>query len=175
MIRFFVPGVPAPGGSKNPIPIPDPKGPYIRVRDMRRVRIVMADAGGKANKAWKRAVAVAARKAYTGEPVDFPLVTAFEFVVARPKSHYRTGKFAGQLKPDAPELPAVSPDVLKLARSTEDALNGIVWVDDSRNVTERMGKRYARMGEGTGCWVEVAGVFARDDAQLRGSGSDDAE
>jgi Holliday junction resolvase RusA-like endonuclease len=36
----------------------------------------------------------------------------------------------------------VAPDTLKLARAVEDALSGIVWVNDSRIVDERIRKRW---------------------------------
>jgi hypothetical protein len=39
------------------------------------------------------------------------------------------------------------PDLSKLARSTEDALTGVAWVDDSRVAQYvRLGKHYARTG-----------------------------
>jgi crossover junction endodeoxyribonuclease RusA len=160
-IRFHVPGIPAPGGSKNPIPIPDPSGPYVRVKDRRRVRIVLADAGGDRNKEWRRRVYSAAGEAFKGVPPSSEAVwLVIEFVVPRPKGHYRTGKFAGVLRPDAPLYPTVAPDLTKLVRSTEDAMKGVAWVDDSAVVYQRVTKRYAVGAEAAGANIEVCPIFA---------------
>jgi Holliday junction resolvase RusA-like endonuclease len=47
------------------------------------------------------------------------------------------------------------PDVLKLCRATEDALNGVVWRDDSRNVCMHIEKVYAEPGEPEGAHIRV--------------------
>lgn len=57
------------------------------------------------------------------------------FTLARPRSHYGTGRNAGTLKTSAPAYPATRPDVDKLLRSTLDGLSDAgVWEDDSRVV-----------------------------------------
>lgn len=170
MIRFTVHGHPAPGGSKNPIPIPDGGGPYLRLRDGRRVRIVLADAGGVANKKWRAACLRAAREAWAGFPVpDFPVGMRITFWLPRPKSHYRTGRFSGVRRDDAPEFPAVSPDCLKLARSTEDALKGVCYVDDALIVRQSHAKVYAPSPGAEGATIEVYGILAADDAKIAGT------
>jgi Holliday junction resolvase RusA-like endonuclease len=75
-----------------------------------------------------------------------------DFIMPRPKGHYRSGKHAGEVKDGAPPYPAVKPDAGKLARGTEDALTGIVWRDDSQIVTEVLTKRY---GPQAGCRIRV--------------------
>lgn len=54
--------------------------------------------------------------------------------VRRPRSHYRTGRFADQLRPDAPgPLAARTPDLDKVARAILDACTDAgIWVDDSQ-------------------------------------------
>lgn len=81
-----------------------------------------------------------------GYPLDGPLVVRMVFTAARPKSHYRTGRNAHLLAVSAPARPATTPDLSKLARSTEDALTTAgVWADDARVVEyERLAKVYAR-------------------------------
>lgn len=161
--RFVVCGVPAPGGSKNPIPIPDPNGPYVRVKDRRRVRIVLADAGGVRNKEWRRRALAACRAAWVGAPLDCPCGFVVEFRMPRPKHHYRTGRFADQLKPDAPEYHTSDPDLTKLIRSTEDSLKGVAWRDDSAVVYQRASKRYANRPEDEGATIEVFPIYGIDD------------
>jgi len=65
------------------------------------------------------------------------------FTKARPKGHYGTGRNAGILKDWALDLmPTGKPDVLKLGRAIEDAMNGVVYLDDSQIVEEHLSKVY---------------------------------
>lgn len=55
------------------------------------------------------------------------------YVFPRPKNHFRTGKYSGELKEEYKNIAHTSrPDVLKLQRTFEDALSGIIWKDDSQ-------------------------------------------
>jgi len=118
-ITFFVPGIPRPGGSK--------KGFY----NPKAGRVMMTKAGGELEENWRQAVSFAAMRAM-GERPPFagPVVMDVVFFMPRPKSHYRTGKHAGELRPDAPRLHTKRPDKTKLIRGTEDAMTGIVFADD---------------------------------------------
>lgn len=72
-----------------------------------------------------------------------PISVAVVFTLARPASHYRTGKRASELRPGAPEEPATRPDLDKLLRSTLDALKDAgALVDDSRVVEVHAVKAY---------------------------------
>lgn len=72
-----------------------------------------------------------------------PLWVSFEFVFVRPKCHFGTGRNAGQLKRTAPEWPtAKRDDRTNCLKSTEDALTGIIWYDDSQIVDGPVTKRY---------------------------------
>jgi Holliday junction resolvase RusA-like endonuclease len=135
---FWVPGVPAPGGSKKAFIV----NGKARLTD-----------AAKGNKDWRASVAHAAREAYAGPVLEGPLFVSFIFYVVRPKSH--TGKRG--LLPSAPAFPTTRPDVLKLARSTEDALTGILWRDDSQTVHLIAMKRY---GAQAGCNVRVSTALA---------------
>lgn len=125
----FVPGTPVPGGSKVP-------------GRTKSGRLFVRDAAGRRNKTWKFNVAMTARQAMTGAPLDGPVELFILFVMPRPKKHYFTGKRASVLRPDAPTHHTVAPDATKLTRSTEDALKGVVWVDDSQVVYQEVVKRY---------------------------------
>ena len=58
----------------------------------------------------------------TPVPIDFGVIVTARFVFPRPKSHYRTGRYAGQLRPDAPTYKTSAPDLDKLQRALGDAL-----------------------------------------------------
>jgi Holliday junction resolvase RusA-like endonuclease len=122
-------GLPAPQGSKKHL------GNGVMVESSKHV------------KPWRQDVkyaALAATQAVPGwAPLDGPLVAAMTFAFARPKGHYRTGRNSHLLRDTAPARPAVYPDLSKIIRSTEDALTGLAWVDDSRVVEYRhLAKHY---------------------------------
>lgn len=74
---------------------------------------------------------------------DEPLSVLFIFVRKRPPAHLGTGRNAGLVKDWARDrFPTVAPDVLKTARAVEDAMNQVVYHDDSQIVAERMFKCY---------------------------------
>lgn len=102
---------------------------------------------------WKGAVGIAALDYLAGltgatehdeQPLwlDGPLGLVCVFTFGRPKSHFRSGRFAGQLKTGAPRAPTVKPDTTKLVRAVEDALTGIVWRDDAQVIEQSACKRY---------------------------------
>ena len=59
------------------------------------------------------------------------IVLCMTFHMPRPKSHYRTGKYSHLLKDNAPKTHIVKPDIDNLAKFVMDALQGILWDDDS--------------------------------------------
>lgn len=125
---FFVPGIPAPQGSKRYLGVKGGKG--ITVESSKRVA------------PWRADVRAEAQKACT-EPLAGPVAVVLAFAMPRPKSHYRTGRNAHLLRDTAPAYPAGRPDLDKLERAILDALSGIAWLDDSQVVTISAGKRYA--------------------------------
>jgi Holliday junction resolvase RusA-like endonuclease len=150
-IRFFVPGEPAPGGSKKAF------------RSASTGQIVVMDDAVR-NAPWRSAVSLFAAQAYRGVPFDCPLSVTMTFFMTRPKSHYRTGKHAGELKPDAPTHHRSKPDCLKCARSAEDALTGVIWKDDSANVRLVLEKLY---GDRPGVTIVIDAINPEDYVQYR--------
>lgn len=140
-IRFFVPGIPRPGGSKRVFP--------IRKGGVLTGRFIVTDAAGQANKDWRASVAHEARVAFQADPWVEPLTLTLEFTLPRPKGHFNTRCV---LKDSSPLFHVSRPDVGKLARSTQDALTSIVWRDDAQIVDERHTKAY---GVRPGCLVTV--------------------
>lgn len=148
-IAFFVPGIPKPGGSKRAIPLMRNGRPICRPGGVPIVNVV----DDSANKDWKQAVAVFARQAYQGPPLTGPLKIQCEFIMPRLKGHYGSGRNAGALKDSAPHAPTVKPDATKLFRSTEDALTGVLWMDDAQIVLQVISKKY---GEQPGARIVLA-------------------
>jgi Holliday junction resolvase RusA-like endonuclease len=138
-LTFFVRGVPSAGGSKKAFVHPKTK------------KVVVVD-DAKRNMPWREVVASVAREHFAGPPLDGPLAVAFTFVVQRPRGHFGSGRRTKRLKPSSPLYPVTRPDVLKLARSTEDALTGVIWRDDSCTVRLILTKEY---GDQPGVRVEV--------------------
>jgi Holliday junction resolvase RusA-like endonuclease len=157
--------VPAPAGA-GPAPdltitvhgLPAPQGSKRHVG-----RGVMVESS-KAVKPWRQDVKYAALAATAAIPgwaaLDGPLAASMVFTFARRKGHYRTGRNAHLLRDSAPARPAVYPDLSKIARSTEDALTGIVWADDARVVEyARLAKYYA--GTAAPDVLDTAGAVIR--------------
>ena len=138
-IEFRVYGIPKPGGSKKGFVIPRKGAPKTGGSD--NFRSIITD-DSKRVKYWKADVKDAALRVAPDTPLDCPLRVSVTFYLARPKAHYRTGKYAGQLKSTAPMHHTNMPDALTLMRGTEAALTGIIWKDDSRIYHETIIKTY---------------------------------
>ena len=137
MISIEVLGEPAPKGSMRAMLI---KGRPIVVASGSR-------ANEKALKAWTKAIAAAVVSSIgeRTEPlyVEQPLEVHLMFKLLRPAGHYSTGKVRS-VKASAPLYPMVMcDDIDKLARSTLDALTGLLFDDDGRIVTLVCTKHYA--------------------------------
>jgi len=77
-------------------------------------------------------------------PWTGPVEMRVKWVMPRPKSHYRTGKHAGELRPDAP-LYCTSlrrSDIDNLEKLLSDAMNGIFFLDDSQIAVVHKAKVY---------------------------------
>jgi Holliday junction resolvase RusA-like endonuclease len=135
-LAFVALGAPAPQGSKRHV------GRGVMVESSKGV------------KPWRAAVEAAARALISSLPSEFkpwdgPVRVGLVFTLARPQ------------RPKFPDAPAVPPDLDKLARSTLDALTGVLWKDDSRVVTfDRLDKVYVGSGDPQdlgvpGCYITV--------------------
>ena len=145
MNDIFIPvlGIPAAQGSKKHV------GRGILVESSKKVA------------PWRQDVRHAALEYYQGEPIASAVKVTVEFIFARPKGHYGTGKNSEKLKPSAP-IYATSKnlgDLDKLQRSTFDALSegagGTVLKDDSLIVDVEIKKRYAMKGEFVGSNIKI--------------------
>jgi len=132
VISFFVPGEPAPQGSKT-----------ARVVNG---RVVMWEASSKV-KVWRKSVSDVARVEMSNrnlEIIDDAVEVVLHFNMPRGKSVTR-------------KWHTVKPDVDKLIRSTLDGLTGIVFKDDCQVIAVTGVKDYAT--DKIGCQVLVSKEF----------------
>lgn len=121
MIAFTVYADPAPQGSKVTGSRKD--GSRFTRESSKHVKPFRAAVRQAAAEAFERAGATA----FQG-PVELQVVCWY----ARPASHSGTGRNAGRLKPSAPRYKTSAPDLSKIVRAVEDALNGVAFTDDAR-------------------------------------------
>ena len=150
-VRFIVRAKATPAGSKRAF--------YVTKKNAAKGRVVLTDQTGKRGKAWRTEVQVEANGAMRGrKPLTGPLSVGLKFVIARPKSHYVGGKRTNPLKEGAPLSHMQTPDALKLARAVEDALTGIVYVDDKQIISETIRKEW---GDEDVCLIVVTDLTRR--------------
>lgn len=76
------------------------------------------------------------------EPLEGPISMEMKFYFSRPLSHFRTGKYKNLLKDTAPIFHYNRKDVDNLAKFVMDALNKVVYKDDSQVSEITCGKYY---------------------------------
>lgn len=143
LIDIFVPGTPAPQGSKQGRPIYRGSGESRAFTG----KVAMVESSKTGVIEWRNDVRTAAEKTWGKQPpLDGPLVLDVRFVRRRPVSAPKRRTPAATSRPDLSHL----------VRSTEDALTSAgVWVDDSRVVATYSSKRVAEIGERTGARIRV--------------------
>ena len=146
-INFFVPGMAKTSGSKQSF------------YNKKTGKTIITAANPK-QKDWQAAVSLFAKQEIGEQPPwPGPLSATMIFVRARPMGHFGTGRNVGVLKSWAvKKYPTGKPDVLKLGRAVEDAMNGIVFLDDSQIVVERLEKRY---GDKPGVYICISRISDR--------------
>ena len=75
-------------------------------------------------------------------PLQGPIEAKLTFYFSRPLNHYRTGKFAGQLKPGMPTWHSKRKDIDNLIKFVFDSLNGLAYEDDSQISAVSSAKMY---------------------------------
>ena len=138
---MFVPGNPAPAGSKTARAIE--RSAADQLATGRKLKTWVQDSCQRSGD-WKRQVKVEAEfkladMGLMGPLWDEAISVRFLFLIERPKSHRRSD---GSIKANTPLFPVAKPDVLKLARAAEDALSGVIYWDDARIIDEWIGKMY---------------------------------
>jgi Holliday junction resolvase RusA-like endonuclease len=92
---------------------------------------------------------MAAKRAYQGPPLEGPLRLSLLFLLPRPK------RMIWKAKPMPREWMSAKPDFDNISKAFSDAMNGIVWVDDSQICSAVVQKMYAAGGESPGVVVEI--------------------
>jgi Holliday junction resolvase RusA-like endonuclease len=132
---------------------PRPGGSHTPFINRKTGKMFVAPANPN-TKTWRDSVRAAAFEQYHGKPTGFPLEVWYEFIFKRPQSHFSASK-ERKLKATAPKFHLKKPDGTKLMRSTEDALTGIIWIDDALIVKSHPYKRYAIDDELEACRIEI--------------------
>lgn len=128
-MRFFVPGHPAPQGSKQAF-----------VRGKRAVLVEVS----KRVKPWREAVQDAA-VTHGCQPIGGPVSVKLTFLMPRPKAMPKKANLTMIQKPDSD----------KLARAVLDALTGVCFEDDSQVTRLLVVKRRAGTAEEPGVMIHV--------------------
>lgn len=140
-VQFTVLGTPKPQGSKRHVG-----------------NGVMVEQGGAALRTWREDVKHAAAEARDkyGQALQGGVVATIRYRVARPRSHYRTGKYAHLLRDRAPWWPVTKPDLDKLIRSTFDAITtAALWRDDAQVIAVHADLAYATPERPPGADIEL--------------------
>lgn len=124
--QIWVPGIPAPQGSKRHV------GRGILIESSKRVG------------PWRAVVALTVGE-HTTHVLDGPVRLDLRFVMPRPKA-----------TPKRSTPPAVKkPDLDKLVRAVLDAITGVTYRDDSQVVALSASKRLAELGETPGLELHI--------------------
>jgi Holliday junction resolvase RusA-like endonuclease len=104
---------------------------------------------------WKAQVAIAAKPYLPQAPHQGPLEVNLTFFFPRPRKHFRTGKRAHELRPDAPVYHIAKPDRDNSDKAVLDALTQLgMWGDDCQACAGKIRKLYADNGK-VGCLIEI--------------------
>lgn len=106
---------------------------------------------------WKSLIALAAKPHAPKAPITGPVELRVAFVFRRPASHFRGGRHATELRPDAPAHHISKPDTDNLLKAVMDALTqtGLFWGDDAQVCTTWAWKSY---GARPGALVEIRAI-----------------
>lgn len=110
-------------------------------------------------KAWRESIGHVMRVALVQQrfvPDDTrPIRLELGFYLLRPKSHFRGGSRAGEMRADAPEYVTTKPDLDKLVRAVLDGLTGVLYRDDSQVATILAEKLYTDPGDKPGVTISA--------------------
>ena len=99
-------------------------------------------------------------------PSNGPVQLFVHAYFQRPKSHYRTGKYSGQLKPYMPEVHTYRPDADNILKFVGDALDGVFWRNDSVIFQTEVIKLYSESPRIEIAIVEVSSLYKSNHARI---------
>ena len=91
----------------------------------------------------KKAFILMLRSEASIKPFNGAITVKIRFAMPYPKKYFRTGKFKGQLKPNAPFEFINRPDIDNLLKFVMDAGNIVLWHDDCQIWKVTMEKVYS--------------------------------
>lgn len=111
--------------------------------------------------AFKASARLAARQAYQGPPLEGPIELRVLFLFPRP------ARLRWKKRPMPREWHTGRPDCENIIKSFQDALTGVLWVDDAQVCQLRAQKLYCRGGEQPGTWVMIEKAQPFVDVMIR--------
>lgn len=87
-------------------------------------------------------------------PLTEPLEVTMQFAFPRPKSHYRSGKYATIMRDSAPRHMDKTPDIDNLVKFYLDAMNTVFYEDDRQVISLHCKKLYVDQCDDPG-WVHI--------------------
>lgn len=148
MIQFFIPGTPIPQPRQRHAMI----GGHVRNYTPTKHPV----------NAFKASARMAARQAYQGPPLEGPIELRVLFLMPRPK------RMQWKTRPMPREWHTGKPDCENIIKSLQDALTGLVWVDDAQVCRLMAEKFYCRGDEQPGTWVRIECLVLRGTRSERG-------
>jgi Holliday junction resolvase RusA-like endonuclease len=138
--------------------VPRTQGSMQLSRDPRTGR-TFAKYSGPTNE-WRRTLYFALTEWWAGRgPLQGPVEAYLDFVFPRPQSHFRTGRYAGQLRADAPVWQANRFDLDKLARACLDSMTDAHIYSDDGQVSRLMAtKKWAAKNETPGVLIRLCAL-----------------
>jgi len=133
----------------------DPK-PQQRHRHFRRGSFTQTYDPSKKDKTDFTIVLLEAKHKFgISDPIEGAIEMKLAFYFDRPKSHYRTGKYSKELKPNAPSAHIKKPDGDNLVKFVLDSMNKFLIKDDSQVYKLTYEKFY----------VDVNSLFSSEDSR----------
>ena len=122
--------------------------------------------------AWKNSIAAAAQSLRPQQPITTPVRLDLVLRFPRPQTHYRTGRHAAELRPDAPTWHTAKPDRDNCEKAIMDCLTMLsFWKDDSQVCCGEIRKVWVpSINAGATIWIQPATTAAPpprvDDGEL---------
>lgn len=82
-------------------------------------------------------------------PLVGPLEATLVFRMCRPRSHYRSGRYAHLLKENVPRFHTARTDLDNLVKLVLDSINEVAYEDDRQVVSVKAVKEYCNRGVGS--------------------------
>lgn len=87
--------------------------------------VTVSTPSGTRIETWRDMILWSASQHRPVTPLEGPVYLMLDFIFRRPKNHFRTGKFSGQLKKSAPKWHTTKPDDENCERPIKDCLENL--------------------------------------------------